>query len=226
MYGSPYQQQGYPPQQQGYPPQQQQQPYRPSPSPYGNSYQQQQAPPTPPSSYGQQPPPQPQGDPLWGIFSSVDTNHNGRLDAGELQRALSSRWPFRVETAQKLVRMFDRTGNGTIEFDEFRGLFNWVSTMYSAFQQVDTSRNGLLDGQEVRRALQQTGYQLSEPTFQLMMRKLDRERRGEIGLDGYIEMCIFLGMARNIFGFYDNQRTGQVSFNFDSFCTANLSMMV
>jgi hypothetical protein len=53
-----------------------------------------------------------------------------------------------------------------------------------------------------------------------MMRKYDREQVGGLKFDDYIALSVQLGTMRNVFGFYDRQRTGQVTFNFDTFMTA------
>eukprot|EP00760_Papus_ankaliazontas_P015385 PhM_4_TR16495/c0_g1_i1/m.21367 len=225
---NPYGQQGYPPQQQGYPqqqppqgyPQQQQQGY-----PQQGGYQQQQQQPYPPPQQGYgYPPPQ---NPCESLFRAVDRDRSGRIDGTELKNALSQGGlEFNIDTAHRMINMFDRTGDGKIDMGEFQQLHAWVMQMAQAFQQVDTSRNGLLDGQEVRRALATSGYRLAEPTFQLLMRKVDRERRGELALSGYLDLCMILGHTRNVFGFYDKQRAGQVTFDFDGFLTASLSLRI
>lgn len=252
--GNPQQQQGYPqqqqqggypqqqqvyPQQQGYPqqqmqsgyPQQQSYPQQGYTQQGGYSQQQQQVyqQPTqqnpyqvPNPGYSQQ---QQQQSSLKQWFDAVDADRSGRISYVELQGALSSGgFTFSAATAERLVRMFDKAGDGEISFDEFQALHTFITSMTTGFKARDKDNSGLLDGSEIRAALQQSGYALSEPTFQLMMRKFDRDRRGGLKLDDYIELSIMIGTARNVFGFYDRQRSGYVTFNFDSFFTAALSL--
>jgi peflin len=198
---------GYPPQQApgygGYPPQQQQQP-----------------------GYGGMPPPMGYQAPselmMW--FQAVDTDRSGRVSVPELQRALSaSGHEFSMATTEKLLNMMDRDHSGQIGFDEFAQVHQFITTMRQGFQQRDRRQDGRLDGQEIRAALADSGYQMAEGTFQTMMRKFDRHRCGSLGFDDYVELSIFIATARNVFGFYDRQRTGQVTFNFDSFLMATIS---
>ena len=158
-------------------------------------------------------------------FDAVDQDHSGKISDKELVAALSNAgMAFSRETASRMIRMFDRQGDGQINFQEFTQLHQFITSMTNAFRQRDRSGDGLLEGNEVRAALRDSGYMIAEPTFQLMMRKFDRDRRGGLKLDDYIELSICIGTARNVFGFYDQARSGQVMFNFDNFLTAALSM--
>jgi len=216
MYGGyPPQQPGYPPQQPGYPPQQPG--YQPQAG-YG----------APQSGYFQAPPPpmgyqQPPALLQW--FQAVDRDRDGRVNVQDLQGALSSAgFQFSFEVAEKMIQMFDRDHFGTIDYNEFAQLHQFISTMQNGFRQRDRTGDGRLDGNEIRMALQDSGYQMAEGTFQTMMKKFDHQRVGSLGFDSYIELSIFIATVRNVFAFYDRQRTGQVTFNFDTFLTANVSV--
>jgi len=197
---------GYPPQPGGYPP---------APGGYApGGY--------PPAGY----PPAAPVDPLRAWFDAVDQDRSGKIDERELQAALSKGgFQFNISTAAKMIRMFDRDHSGSIQFMEFKQLHQFIQQMTAGFKQRDRDGSGTLEGPEVRGALAASGYQLNEGTFQLMMRKFDKDKCGGLKLDDYIELSIMLGTARNVFAFYDRNRSGQVTFNFDSFFTAALSMM-
>jgi hypothetical protein len=156
--------QGYPPQQ-GFPPKQdpgfysQQQPYG-----------QQQPQGYPPQGYGQQPqgyPPSQQGNfgactpeqpsanwvhsfanpndnaSLKRWFDEIDTNHNGCLDARELQLAFEKMGDqYSLHTIQMMIEMFDKDQSGTIDFNEFAALAGYLRQMKESFQQNDTTRSG------------------------------------------------------------------------------------
>ena len=155
-------------------------------------------------------------------FQAVDTDRSGRVSAEELQRALSmGTMPFSIGTCERMVSMFDRDGSGQITFDEFTQLHRFITSMQSGFRARDRDGSGRLSGLEIRNALSDSGYQVSEGTFQTMMRKFDRQRRGSLGFDDYIELSIFISTVRNVFGFYDRQRTNQVVFTFDTFLAAS-----
>ena len=223
----PPQQGGYPPQQGGYPPQQQHQ---------QGGYQQQQG------GYGQQPPPQQGGyppqqgqyappapqmnpqDPVHAMFMHADTDRSGKVNAQELQRALShGSLQFKMGVVERMMRMFDRDNSGQISFQEFIQLHQFIMQMQNGFRSRDRDNSGVLEGHEVRAALQASGYQLQEGTFQIMMKKYDHEQVGGLKFDDYIELSVQLGTVRNVFAFYDRQRQGSVTFNFDTFLTATLT---
>lgn len=169
----------------------------------------------------------PANDPCRAWFDAVDVDRSGYVSPPELTQCLQrAGHNFSVEICAKMIRMFDRDGSGQISFMEFQQLFAFLNGMIAGFRARDRDGSGRLDGGEVRIALQQSGYQLAEPTFQLMMRKFDRAQQGSLDLNGYTELSVALGTARNVFSFYDRSRTGQVTFTFDTFTTASMSMMV
>jgi Ca2+-binding EF-hand superfamily protein len=165
-------------------------------------------------------------DPLRGWFDAVDTDRSGRIGSTELQRALSSAgFSFRAGVAEKIVRMFDKDHTGELDFMEFKGAHQFITTMSQAFRARDADRSGTLEGPEVRATLASSGFTLSEPVFQVMMRKFDHEKVGGLRFDDYIELCILLGTCRNVFAYYDRNRTGQVVFVFVAFFASMLTVV-
>ncbi|KAG5510036.1 hypothetical protein GH5_07886 [Leishmania sp. Ghana 2012 LV757] len=159
-------------------------------------------------------------------FRKVDTDGSGAISVPELNAALSSAGvPFSLATTEKLLNMYDKSGSGEISFSEFRDLHQFIMSMRGGFRQRDSSGDGRLDANEVRAALRASGYQISEQTFQALMRKFDRHRRGSLGFDDYVELSIFISKVRNVFAFYDRQRTGQVTFTFDTFIGGSVSIL-
>eukprot|EP00995_Heteronema_vittatum_P008886 NODE_4149_length_605_cov_30.368705_g2986_i0.p1 GENE.NODE_4149_length_605_cov_30.368705_g2986_i0~~NODE_4149_length_605_cov_30.368705_g2986_i0.p1 ORF type:complete len:129 (-),score=39.05 NODE_4149_length_605_cov_30.368705_g2986_i0:218-580(-) len=111
--------------------------------------------------------------------------------------------------------MGDRSGR--ITFNEFQSLHQYITSMQNGFRACDKDNSGFLDSREVEQAVTTSGYTLTPQTFAALMQKFDRNRRGGLTLDGYIELCCFLGTSRNIFASYDTQRRGSVTFSFDQF---------
>ena len=160
----------------------------------------------------------PQNDPALQWFQSVDVDRSGRINVQELSRALSQGgYEFSMATTEKMIRMFDRDGQGQIEFPEFQQLNGFIMNMSNAFRSRDADGSGTLQGHEVRAALASSGYQLQEQTFQSLMRRFDPERAGGLKFDDYIGLSCLLGTASNVFARQDPGRTGSATFRFDEF---------
>ncbi|KAH7960688.1 hypothetical protein HPB49_022344 [Dermacentor silvarum] len=113
------------------------------------------------------------------IFYKVDKDRSGRVDANELQQCLSNgTWkPFNPDTVRMMINMFDRSGTGTVSFDEFVSLWKYINDWLRCFQDFDKDRSGSIDRNELRDALVNFGYRLSEETVDLLVQKYDRERK-------------------------------------------------
>ncbi|KAF7350655.1 Programmed cell death protein 6 [Mycena sanguinolenta] len=123
---------------------------------------------------GQGPPPG--ADPqLWNWFSSVDMDRSGAITAQELERALiNGDWsPFDLDTVKLLMSIFDTDRSGTIGFNEFAGLWKYIKDWQNVFKHFDRDRSGSIDGNELRDALAQFGFNLSPHLLVLVQKKYD-----------------------------------------------------
>ncbi|CAN7992359.1 unnamed protein product [Ixodes hexagonus] len=102
---------------------------------------------------------------LRGLFRTVDKDMSGQISAAELQCALSNgTWkPFNPETVRMMIDMFrspgmfDRNRVGTVNFDEFVSLWNYITNWLSCFQSFDLDRSGSIDKRELAEALTRFG---------------------------------------------------------------------
>ncbi|ORC84895.1 programmed cell death 6 protein-like protein [Trypanosoma theileri] len=158
-------------------------------------------------------------------FQAVDRLNRGKIGVPELNTALSaSGMRFSYATTERLLRMYDVDYDGEIFVNEFQMVLEYIRYMGAAFRRRDTSGDGRLSGDEVRVALKESGYHLNDSTFQVMMRKFDRSKRGSLGFDDYIEISIFLSNVSNAFN--ENVRTdGNVIFDFDKFIVVSVSLL-
>eukprot|EP00796_Vickermania_ingenoplastis_P012173 gene12173-8374_t len=160
-------------------------------------------------------------------FCAVDQNGNGSISVPELNQALSTSGnSFSLATTERLLNRFDQDRDGEITYPEFEALHFFIMSMKEGFQRRDVARDGRLSGSEVREALASRGYGVSEETFQALMRKFDRHKRGSLAFDDYVELSIFLTAVRDTFAFYDRDATGQVVFNFDTFLMGSVSALL
>ncbi|MCL4134479.1 UNVERIFIED_CONTAM: hypothetical protein GTU68_021462, partial [Idotea baltica] len=97
---------------------------------------------------------------LNSIFCRVDKDRSGAIDASELQGALSNgNWtPFNPNTVKLMIGMFDRAGNGTINFNDFGSLWKYVVDWQNCFRRYDTDSSGNISKTELQTALSSFGY--------------------------------------------------------------------
>ncbi|XP_037288791.2 programmed cell death protein 6 [Rhipicephalus microplus] len=177
-------------------------------------------------SYGSYRPQTPRADVnyLRDIFNKVDKDRRGRVDAVELQQCLSNgTWkPFNPETVRMMINIFDRSRKGTLSFDDFVSLWNYINDWLRCFQDYDKDRSGSIDRNELRDALRSFGYSLSDGTIDLLLMKYDRERKGSITFDDYILCCVTLQTFTSAFKSYDTGMDGYVTISYENFLKLGL----
>ncbi|KAI9298979.1 EF-hand [Neoconidiobolus thromboides FSU 785] len=156
---------------------------------------------------------------LWQWFQAVDTDKSGQLTAEELQKALiNGDWsPFNIETVRLMVNMFDQDQSGTIGFNEFQGLWQYIEQWKQCFQSFDRDRSGTIDKQELSMALRTFGYNLSERFVGLLIKKFDRKSKGDITFDNFIQVCVTIKMLTDSFRRFDTDSDGVIQIRYEDF---------
>ncbi|KAF2459975.1 hypothetical protein BDY21DRAFT_337042 [Lineolata rhizophorae] len=197
----------------------------------------------PPQSYGAGPPPQgyhgrppvsnrppptpapPRDgndrDALWPIFRAVDKDGTHQLTERELGTALvNGDWsPFDPHTVRMMIRMFDTDRSGTINFDEFCGLWGFLHAWRELFDRFDVDRSGSIQFAEFQQALVAFGYRLSSQFVSLLFRTYDRNNQNAISFDLFVQACISLKRMTDVFKKYDEDRDGYITLSFEEFLT-------
>jgi len=201
----------------------------------------------PPANYGQGPPPQgyhgrPQlaqqsrppptpapslprdgndREALWRLFGAVDKNKSGELTEAELRTALvNGDWtPFDPHTVRMMIRMFDTNRSGTVNFDEFCGLWGFLSAWRSLFDRFDQDHSGSISYPEFNEALVAFGYRLSQQFVTLLYRTYERDSRNGLSFDLFVQACISLKRMTDVFKKYDEDRDGYITLSFEEFLT-------
>ncbi|KAA8495299.1 Penta-EF hand domain-containing protein 2 [Porphyridium purpureum] len=155
-------------------------------------------------------------------FNAVDTDRGGTVDARELQQAFNSaNMHFSLHACAMLIRIYDTSRTGQVNFQQFCALHNFIVTVQRSFLEFDGDRNGVLDAHEVSLALQRNGFVLDPPAFRSLMVAFDPERRGVLRMDDYIQMASFLSSAKSMFAAFDPHGTGTIHLNFSQFVYAS-----
>ncbi|KAK1131030.1 Programmed cell death protein 6 [Melipona bicolor] len=163
--------------------------------------------------------PMPSREFLWDVFQRVDKDRSGAITAEELQQALSNgTWtPFNPETVRLMIGMFDKNQKGTVSFEEFGALWKYVTDWENCFRSFDRDNSGNIDRNELKTALTNFGYRLSDQIIDTLIRKYDRAGRGTIYFDDFIQCCIVLYTLTSAFRQLDTDLDGVITIHYEQF---------
>ncbi|XP_020283643.1 programmed cell death protein 6 isoform X1 [Pseudomyrmex gracilis] len=173
--------------------------------------------------------PMPSQEFLWNVFQRVDKDRSGAISADELQQALSNgTWtPFNPETVRLMIGMFDKTDpttgmfdkhqKGTVSFEEFGALWKYVTDWENCFRSFDRDNSGNIDRNELKTALNNFGYRLSDHIIDMLIRKYDRAGNGTIYFDDFIQCCIVLHTLTSAFRRLDTDLDGVITIHYEQF---------
>lgn len=181
-----------------------------------------------PGGYQQHQPPPGGTDPnfLWNVFQRVDKDRSGHITADELQQALSNgTWkPFNPETVRLMIAMFDRDQTGTVTFDEFSGLWKYVTDWQTTFRSYDRDNSGTIDKNELKTALTSFGYRLSDNFYNILLRKFDRQARGMVTFDDFIQCSVVLQTLTQQFRTRDTDQDGWIQISYEDYLSMVFSI--
>ena len=120
-----------------------------------------------------------------------------------------------VETVRLMMNMFDRDNDGTINFHEFIGLWNYIEKWKACFQTYDLDGSGTIDAHELQRALRGFGFNLSEVIVDLIVTKYDVRGRGDISFDNFVQSCVTVQTLTDAFRRIDVAGTGVVTMTYE-----------
>ncbi|KAM7370062.1 hypothetical protein PAMP_011347 [Pampus punctatissimus] len=88
--------------------------------------------------------------------------------------------------------MFDRENKGGVNFNEFAGVWKYITDWQNIFRTYDRDNSGFIDKNELKQALTGFGYRLSDQFYCTLIEKFDRQRKGQVAFDDFIQCCIVL----------------------------------
>jgi len=149
-------------------------------------------------------------------FATMDRDRSGSIAGHELANVAIGGTPIGLDTATKLIRVFDVDKNGTIDFYEYAALHKFLLNMQSLFSMQDKDRNGRLDGNEIHSALTAGGFKLAPTAAQALFRKYNKTGYG-ITMVEFLGLISHVAQAKSVFEWRDTQRAGQIVLNMDTF---------
>ncbi|KAL7061897.1 hypothetical protein AAHC03_01201 [Spirometra sp. Aus1] len=101
---------------------------------------------------------------------------------------------FSLESCRSLIAMMDVDRSGTLDFEEFKTLWEILRHWKATFKKFDADKNGTMSSFELRNALKFVGYNINNATFgSLVLRFANREQI--LHFDDYIICCARLRTA-------------------------------
>lgn len=158
---------------------------------------------------------------LFPLFKAVDKQGTGQLTEKELRAALvnGDYTSFDLHTVKMMIRMFDVDKTGTINFDEFCGLWSFLAAWRALFDRFDADRSGSISPDEYAHALVAFGYRLSSAFVGILYRTYEKSGEGNMSFDLFVQSCISLKRMTDVFKRYDTDRDGYITLSFEEFLT-------
>uniref|UniRef100_A0A8I6A7Q9 Programmed cell death protein 6 n=1 Tax=Rattus norvegicus TaxID=10116 RepID=A0A8I6A7Q9_RAT len=159
---------------------------------------------------------------LWNVFQRVDKDRSGVISDNELQQALSN---GELKPDPFSVTMFDRENKAGVNFSEFTGVWKYITDWQNVFRTYDRDNSGMIDKHELKQALSGFGYRLSDQFHDILIRKFDRQGRGQIAFDDFIQGCIVLQRLTDIFRRYDTDQDGWIQVSYEQYLSMVFSIV-
>ncbi|XP_063778873.1 programmed cell death protein 6 isoform X1 [Pseudophryne corroboree] len=188
------------------------------------------------NQYQQRPPNYVDQSVLINVFRRVDTDNSGVISDAELQQALSNgTWtPFNPVTVRAIISMFDRECKGGVNFTEFTGVWKYITDWQNIFRAYDRDNSGLIDKNELKQALSSfavqdraefltmsatklPSYRLTDQFYEILIRKFDRQRKGQIAFDDFIQCCTVLQKLTDVFRRFDTDQDGWIHVSYEQY---------
>uniref|UniRef100_A0A8C2M6T4 Programmed cell death protein 6 n=2 Tax=Cricetulus griseus TaxID=10029 RepID=A0A8C2M6T4_CRIGR len=158
----------------------------------------------------------------WNVFQRVDKDRSGVISDKELQHwYLDS--VFNPVTVRSIVSIFDRENKAGVNFSEFTGVY--ITDWQNVFLAYDRDISGMIDKNELKQALSGSGYRLSDQFCDILIRKFDRQGRGQIEFDDFIQGCIVLQRLTDIFRRYDTDQDSWIQVSYEQYLSMVFSIV-
>ncbi|KAI9223893.1 hypothetical protein BC828DRAFT_374857 [Blastocladiella britannica] len=158
---------------------------------------------------------------LYQRFQQADTNRSGTISAQELHTLLGllGYQQFNLETCRMLIGLHDFDRNGTVDFNEFCAMWQYITQWNYHFRSFDQDNSGTIDARELQQALQRFGFNLTPEICAILVRKYDTYDRGSITFDSFVQCCVTMQGLTRAFQQRDVTRTGTIQIGYYDFLT-------
>ncbi|EIE85454.1 hypothetical protein RO3G_10164 [Rhizopus delemar RA 99-880] len=122
-----------------------------------------------------------------------------------------------------MVNMFDTDNSGTINYNEFIGLWKYIEDWKRCFQAFDVDRSGSINESEMGNALRSFGFNVSPRFVHTLIQKFDRfatmnnTGKGDVTFDNFVQACVTVKTLTDSFKQFDNDHDGWIQINYEQF---------
>ncbi|KAI9569510.1 hypothetical protein HD554DRAFT_2091671 [Boletus coccyginus] len=123
-----------------------------------------------------------------------------------------------------LMNMFDTERNGTIGFNEFSRLWQYIADWQRVFKHFDRDHSGTIERRELADALRNFGYTLSPALLSLLERKYASGATTAaygpipgITFDRFVRACVAIKTLTEAFQRVDTDNDGWARFSYEEF---------
>ncbi|XP_072815022.1 programmed cell death protein 6 isoform X3 [Vicugna pacos] len=169
------------------------------------------------------------------LWQPCSTTHSPRAPGASLADDMCEVWsqllmegtwtPFNPVTVRSIISMFDRENKAGVNFSEFTGVWKYITDWQHVFRTYDRDNSGMIDRNELKQALSGFGYRLSDQFHDILIRKFDRQGRGQIAFDDFIQGCIVLQRLTDIFRRYDTDQDGWIQVSYEQYLSMVFSIV-
>ncbi|MBZ3889233.1 Programmed cell death protein 6 [Sciurus carolinensis] len=125
-------------------------------------------------------------------------------------------------TVRSIISMFDRENKAGVNFSEFTGVWKCITDWQNVFRTYDRDNSGMMDKNKLKQALSGLGYQLSDQFHAILILKFDRQGRGQIAFDDFIQGCFVLQRLTGIFRCYDTEQNSWIQVSCEQYLCQGL----
>uniref|UniRef100_A0A673VXT5 Programmed cell death protein 6 n=1 Tax=Salmo trutta TaxID=8032 RepID=A0A673VXT5_SALTR len=154
---------------------------------------------------------------LWNIFQRVDKDRSCVISDTELQQALSNGTSLPSPLDLNTSSSFQHLNKGGVNFNEFAGVWKYITDWQNIFRTYDRDNSGFIDKNELKQALTGFGYRLSDQFYNTLIEKFDRQRKGQVAFDDFIQCCIVLQRLTDVFRRYDTDQDGWIQVSYEQY---------
>ncbi|KAG3257873.1 calpain 9, transcript variant X3 [Ictidomys tridecemlineatus] len=126
-------------------------------------------------------------------------------------------------SCRNIISLMDTSGNGKLEFSEFRVFWDRLKQWINLFIQFDVDKSGTMSSYELRTALRAAGFQLSSRLLQLIVLRYADEGL-QLDLDDFLNCLVRLENASRVFQALRMKNKDFIHLNINEFI--NLTMNI